>query len=484
MGGFARLLDFPNAEALLLLGPLVAMPIGLRLAAPESPLTGRWRFASRILWPAAGLLVLSFGLDPGPAAASLALPWLAFTALLALLGALRLAGRGPFPPEELAIDAALMFPIVGGTWLLFSRWGRPFMGFGEPLVLFTAAHFHFAGFALPLLTGLAGRAVPGTHARLAAVGVVAGVPFVAAGITLAAKGFEAVEWAAAWWMAAAAILSAGLQLRAAARSGSGWTRGVLGASALALVAAMAMAALYGARMRISIAGLTLPFMVRYHATLNVLAYALPALAVWLWGGTRPSPPPRGFDLLLPVFGDTASLDRWERRTVCDAPEGEGWTPHRHETVAGRESPGEPVPGGPYERIASAILRYDIFPPTISRPVLRRAPVDVGDVVGLEYRLLPGLRCFFACRVVARFDEPTSSGRRTGFVYRTLEGHAERGEETFEVIKDSGTGEVRVVIRSVSRAAALGARMLGPLARRLQTAAGRAALAHLAAFARA
>jgi hypothetical protein len=50
-------------------------------------------------------------------------------------------------------------------------------------VLLTAIHFHYAGFALPLLTGLAGRALGGRIARIASLGVIAGVPLVAFGIT-------------------------------------------------------------------------------------------------------------------------------------------------------------------------------------------------------------------------------------------------------------------------------------------------------------
>ena len=64
-----------------------------------------------------------------------------------------------------------------------------------------------------------------------------------------------------------------------------------------------------------------------------------------------------------------------------------------------------------------------------------------------------------CRVVATFDEP----RRYGFVYVTLPGHPECGEESFVVTHDQDD-EVRFHISALSRPATLLTRCAGPLGR--------------------
>ena len=473
-------LDFPNAEALLLLGPILAVPIGLRLAAPARPLRGRWRFTARVQPLAAICLVASFALPTGPLAAALAAPWLAFTALLALLGVLRFVERGPAPVEELAIDAALVFPVIGATWLLVSRLGVPFMGFGGPIVLFTAAHFHFAGFALPLLTGLAGRMLPGRHAAVASIGVIVGVPFVAAGITLAAKGYGDVELAAASWLVLAALASALLQARVALASARGWTRAVLFASAVCLVGGMSLAGLYGARSRLSMAWPDVATMVRLHATANVLGYALLGLVAWLCMPST-SPRPRGFDVLVTWMGDEPDLAAWEARPIAAMSEAgppPGNRPDAYEDTLGPEPSGPPAPKGPYEHAAAIIHRYDVFPPTLVDRALRRTPVEVGDTLGISYGLVAGVRVFFASRVTRCFDERFDGGSRTGFTYRTVEGHPYAGEETFTVEKASATGEVRISIRCWSHALAFVARVSFPLMRRLMAQGGTAGIAWL------
>ena len=77
---------------------------------------------------------------------------------------------------------------IGGAWLVASRLGIQPLGFGDTIVLLTAIHFHFAGFAAPLLAGFAGRAVRDRQTAsqvvaLAATGIILGTPLVAAGIT-------------------------------------------------------------------------------------------------------------------------------------------------------------------------------------------------------------------------------------------------------------------------------------------------------------
>jgi hypothetical protein len=143
----------------------------------------------------------SFLVPRGALAAALAGVWLVTTLVIASCGGARLLRRGVAPLEEVAIDLSHLYLPVGAVWLLASRAGHSLLGFHEPVVLYTAAHFHFAGFSAPLVVGMLGRelrltrsprtpdeplATAATRRLYAAstVIVLAGIPLVAAGIQL------------------------------------------------------------------------------------------------------------------------------------------------------------------------------------------------------------------------------------------------------------------------------------------------------------
>lgn len=86
-----------------------------------------------------------------------------------------------------------------------------------------------------------------------------------------------------------------------------------------------------------------------------------------------------------------------------------------------------------------------------------SPVRAGDSAVLR---LAAFR--IPVRVVAVIDEPD----RCGFVYGTLPGHPECGEESF-VVERSPRGDVDLEIRAFSRPAALVYRLGSPLLRLLQ-----------------
>jgi hypothetical protein len=184
------------------------------------------------------------------------------------------------------------------------------------------------------------------------------------------------------------------------------------------------------------------------------------------------------EILLPFFRH--ELSRWERRplhpgTVL------GPTAHSyydlHRRIVAVEPPGPPLADGPFRRAATAIARYDVFPPTLGCGELRR-PVQVNDVVGLRYHLLPGVDIFFASRVSEVIDDQSGDAWRSGFTYKTLAGHPEVGAETFLVEKNVHNGAVTVSLRAWSQLGYAWMRPLNFLARRWQTGAGRAALDHL------
>jgi hypothetical protein len=140
--------------------------------------------------PIAALLCFaSFLTSQGLGAGILVLPWFAVISLIALAGLMRLFISHRRQSFELSISAGMLYLPVGGAWLLASRLGLQPLGFGDTIVLLTAVHFHFAGFAAPVLAGLAGRylrdrGMLSVVASVSAGAIVFGTPVVAAGITL------------------------------------------------------------------------------------------------------------------------------------------------------------------------------------------------------------------------------------------------------------------------------------------------------------
>jgi hypothetical protein len=180
----------PLVVALVGLAPLVVVPLGLSLALTDLPARLGWPIAIGVAL-ASTLQVFGWSSPVGsPLAIVSALPWALAAASVGLAGLYRLRRRGLGPLDELAIDVGLLLLPVGGIWFFASRAGFSLLGFHEPIVLLTAAHFHYAGFAAPVIIGLTGRvlfdadASPTFAYRVGALTVCAGVPLTAAGIAI------------------------------------------------------------------------------------------------------------------------------------------------------------------------------------------------------------------------------------------------------------------------------------------------------------
>jgi hypothetical protein len=143
-------------------------------------------------------------------------------------------------------------------------------------------HFHHAGFVLPVLAARAARELPGRAARLSCWGVMAGVPLVAAGITVTQLGGgAALELAAAWVTAAAGLGVAWLHVRLAGRRGEPVAARVLWAvAAVSLAAGALFAALYGTRHAADLAWLDIPWMRVLHGTPNALGFGVAGALAW------------------------------------------------------------------------------------------------------------------------------------------------------------------------------------------------------------
>jgi hypothetical protein len=338
-------------EALVALAVACVVPLGVSVACRAMGDEGREaRALQRLLAVAAPFGLASFVPAVGALAGVLAGVWMLATLAVALRGWQRLAVRGAAPLALLAVDLGHLYLPVGGAWLLASRAGVSPMGFFEPIVLYTAAHFHYAGFAAPVVLGLLGLSLfpDGVAARgalavwygVAAVVVMAGVPLVAVGITVS----RALESPSAVVLGAGMLVGAWLLLREGLRrlrSETGWARvsgALLGVAGLSLVLSMGFAvafAMTGSAGRAAPGGrISFHLMAAVHGAANALGFALCGLLAFALRGppaahgvvrfTRPRLSARGFvgvdffdrvgavDSSRPVRGQLDDLDDFAR----------------------------------------------------------------------------------------------------------------------------------------------------------------------------
>lgn len=266
----------------LALAPLVLVPLGVGMAgrAPFPGQAGRCLRAAVWCQPVGALLfTASLALDvAGVTAAALAGPWLLVTGLLGLAALFRTLDRGGLALPETAIDAGLTYVSVAAVALLLYHLDIT-LYFGSTIILLTAVHFHYAGFVLPIVTGLTGRSgSSGSRLwrSLAAV-ILAGPAIIAVGISfsplvevLAVGGFTVAValfgWHVLFRVAPARPREQGL---------------ILGASAVALPVSMALAFGYGVATFSGVdLGLDIATMVALHGSLNAFGFALFGLVGW------------------------------------------------------------------------------------------------------------------------------------------------------------------------------------------------------------
>jgi hypothetical protein len=210
------------------------------------------------------------------------LSWLLFAGIVALSGMARLFEHAGRDAAELCIDVSMLLLPIGGFWLAMARFGARPLGFGDTIVLLTAVHFHYAGFALLMLTGLAGRwlrvGAPQVWRifRVVAAGIIAGVPLVALGITFSRE----LELLAVLLLASSVLGLAVLTLTAIVpRLTRRAARRLLAISALSSIATMLLATGYVGGSIVGL-GLTIPQMVLAHGAVNAFGLVLCGLLAW------------------------------------------------------------------------------------------------------------------------------------------------------------------------------------------------------------
>jgi hypothetical protein len=287
-GSATLLFPMDTIEILLLLAPLVTVPLGLRLleqilpTKSQSPLL---RFGT-VPGSAAGLLVLlSFFVSAGQIAALLCVPWLLYAAFIAFVGVLRGIRIGGCRVENLCFLTAQLYLPVGAGWLVLSRYGATPMGFAEPIILLTAVHFHFAGFAAPILAGvtarrLAGKSVRSSVARVAAIGITIAPALIAAGFVFS----KHLQVLAVFLSAASLAMLSMCMYTLLPEIRRVFARLLLLVSATSILLGMALAAVYAVGEFQGELFVSIPRMAAIHGAANALGFSLSGLLGWLLEG--------------------------------------------------------------------------------------------------------------------------------------------------------------------------------------------------------
>jgi hypothetical protein len=271
-------------QRVVLLGVLVIVPLGLSLVpATQSKDQNAWMYQLTLLAQPFGAIaaLVSFLIEPAVPAAILASLWFCVTAVIALLGLWRFGQPEFRSAAEVSINAGLIYLPVGSGWLIVSRLGFQLLGYGETIILLTVVHFHFAAYAAPILAGLAGRKLRYGRVdrvfKLAPIGIIAGIPLVAAGISFSP------------YLAFVGTILLSLGLFLLAILVAGWivpSVGVLPAQILLLISsasslpAMTFACLYAYSIVFKKLLIDIPKMAMTHGIVNAFGFALCGLIAW------------------------------------------------------------------------------------------------------------------------------------------------------------------------------------------------------------
>jgi len=272
-------------ELLFLFAPLVVVPLGIALGRKLAPFRHQAvQDAARLLQPlAAGLVLISFWTPPGLLAAALAVPWLGLCVMLGAEVRWTLLRGRERRLISWGVSVGRMDLVVGSAWLLVSRLGMRPMNFQEPILLLTAVHFHYTGFATAVLAAAlaaySGKIRGGIPSllRLVVVAVI-GIPFVvAAGFVWS----PILKLGAVAALSASVVVLAGWQFWLAARLSTGAARAFLRLSASAVFFGMVLATIYAVGDWLGRDWLLVPRMASTHGVVNGLGFVLFGLLGWM-----------------------------------------------------------------------------------------------------------------------------------------------------------------------------------------------------------
>ncbi len=284
IGIFCPPFDTHWTARVLILAAVFVVPLGLRIVSLETTgvIADRFGRVARIAqFLAAFPLIYALLQPPGRLAAVLGAIYAAATLLVAAWGVMRAWRHRPGPVGSLCIDVGLVYLAVGGIAVVLDRAGLRPLDFDPAIIQLTAVHFHYAGFTLLLLAGLAAKPLD-RLSQFNCVSVVVAVPLMAIGITASRLGASpAIECVAAWCMAIGGLLTAVQYVRLATEAG--WPvvlRACWVTVAASLIFSMWAAVFYGSRAYLAIEWLDIPWMRALHGIANGFGVGLIGVLGW------------------------------------------------------------------------------------------------------------------------------------------------------------------------------------------------------------
>jgi hypothetical protein len=272
---------FGIIELLFLFAALVIVPLGLALIARRTGASEHVDAACILQIPATLGVALAFWLPPGRTAAILSTLWLLQSVLLA--GRRFLEWRHE---EHTAVSPILNLAhfdlVLGAAWLVLSRAGLRPMGFQEPIILLTAVHFHYSGFATALIASTTLREFDARNLRMpglaSLIWLIVLLPLVlAAGFVFS----PALRFVAAITLSACVTALALASWWMAGNWQSKPARIHLRIGACAALGAFSFAGIYAVSEYFHTDWITIPAMANSHGLLNGLGFVLLTLLAWL-----------------------------------------------------------------------------------------------------------------------------------------------------------------------------------------------------------
>ena len=270
-------------ELLFLFALLVIVPLGLELARTLDP-QPRTRLSDRLhlCQPLAAIAACTaFWIPPGRISAAFAFLWFLECVLLALSRVVQ-CQRSNRALVTFILGLAYADLALGSAWFVVSRAGARPMGFQEPIVLLTAVHFHYSGFATAVIAAVSLQAMTRSGLRLpglrALILLVVMLPFVvAAGFVFS----PFLRFVAALAFEASLVLFAGIVFWFANGLRSRPARMYLRIACCAVGVGLAVASVYAASEFLGKDWITVPAMANSHGLLNGLGFVLLAMLAWL-----------------------------------------------------------------------------------------------------------------------------------------------------------------------------------------------------------
>lgn len=284
------------ALGILYLALLVITPLGIKVSFDSGFLghSDRQRYITWVLWligicgaEAGFFWNLAYG-SPAVTITGNSIPafagaicWNLLTCWMFLVAVLSLLRNSTRRYQLLPIAGGWMLISVGAYWFGSLLLNHHPLGFDRRFVILTAVHFHFAGFALPVITGRLIKHIEFNQPRLSRL-LTALSPLMLISILFVGIGIAyspLVEVFASLILVGCCIVIAMSQIYCAPQllTAPSWGLSLSGTS---LILAACMAALYAVGEYSGNRILTIPIMIASHGTLNAFGFSLLGLVCW------------------------------------------------------------------------------------------------------------------------------------------------------------------------------------------------------------